>query len=279
MHHAAFVAKSMLGLGEKTVEEGYEERRLFMKQFGEITESVVSATSRVSQAIHNLSAVLMDAQNKLEILAKMTVKPESFDGTATEDGTPTQQGKAARRSSKAGSEDDELDGTGTSRSGGGGAAADDALAFYCREFGEQLHAWRTTRISESQIVLEAEVSDPFREILESMREVETLRQGRIRALQSYDIARNEVQQKEAEYSKKGKSVNESKMYPKLVERSDAAKAEFEERTLEFNGACDELMDRGHCTTAQAFQALLHRTSEILTEFVQLLTNVLESTGA
>lgn len=277
MHHAAFVAKSMLGLSEKTVEEGYEERRMFMKQFGEITEAVVSATTRVSQSLHNLSAVLMDAQNKLEILAKMTVKPceNAVSDTKQLQSSFNNTTDSQRRhsSSRTVSEDGGPEGNPLEQEEG-----EDALTFYCREFGEQLHAWRTTRIGETQIQLESEVADPFREIMEAMREVETLRQGRIRALQSYDIARSEVQQKEVEYGKKGKPVTESKMYPKLVERSDLAKAEFEDRTLEFNAACDELMDRGHCTTAQAFQALLHRTSEVLTEFVQLLNGVLESTG-
>lgn len=233
MLQLAHFAKEKLRLGpgaEVTTEEGFEQRRRFLKGVVEATQAVQNASSRVNLAYADL--VL-----SMESLREAFSRLDELSSALGSGSAPKSEAEQALF----------LEVT----------AGVPTLSSACSALQECLSEHRTQDLQLLLDVTQLEVFEPLVAIDEAHKEVELLRETRNKAVKAYDAARQELNAKEKEYTAKGRPIAESKLYPQLVQTQTETKAAYEAAAQAFSQRCDKLALDVQCIAAQTFQASLH----------------------
>ena len=81
--------------------------------------------------------------------------------------------------------------------------------------------------------------EELRRVRTALDQLEVLRHARNRAQDQYDVHRDIVAKKEADYAKKGRSLSESKNYGDASSRRETSRLEFEAAAKRFDDAADQ----------------------------------------
>ncbi|KAK7200141.1 hypothetical protein NESM_000064400 [Novymonas esmeraldas] len=94
-------------------------------------------------------------------------------------------------------------------------------------------------------------------------ECKKLEAKRNKVMSEYDTYRDSVSKKEAEYSKKGKSLTDSKHYNEEVSKRDSLKSDFENADKEFKDKFAELETKKHSSYMAGMSSYLASTSQFI----------------
>ena len=139
----------------------------------------------------------------------------------------------------------------------------ETLVAVSSDFGKLVQEWKASTFPKFQQLFEEECLVGFPSIAEDHARVEALRQDRRKLVDVYDYYRNEVLEKEKEYSKKGKPLSQSQTYAASITKMEESQTQFVSIATTFDKEATTLLARKDAVCAHTMQCTLEHFSGVL----------------